>query len=61
MRSYMAFENQNAKFSQVIAELYVCMGFMALIIAMVPCARSEDSLLSVPVRRVRVVFSTTGF
>ena len=34
------------------------MGFMAHITAMVLCARSQDSLLSVSVRRVLVVIST---
>ena len=42
--------------------MYLHMGFMALEAAMmVLCARSQDSLLSVSVRRVHVVFSTTGF
>ena len=40
---------------------YVCMGFMALIAATVLCARSQDSLLSVSVLRIHVVFSTAGF
>ena len=40
---------------------YVCMGFMALITALVLCARSQDSLLSVAVCRINVVFSTAGF
>ena len=39
----------------------VCMGFMALITAMVLCARFQDSLLSVSVRRVHAVFSTAAF
>ena len=34
---------------------------MALIIAMVLCTRSQDSLLFVSLRRVHVVFSTAGF
>ena len=34
------------------------MCFMALIITLVLCARSQDSVMSVSVRRVRVVFST---
>ena len=38
--------------------MYVRMGFMALITTLVLCARSQDSLLSVSVRRVHVVFST---
>ena len=44
-----------------ILSLYVCIGFTALITAMVLCARSQDSVLSVSVRKERVVFSTTGF
>ena len=40
---------------------YECMGFMALITAMVVCAKSQRSLLSVSVRRVHVVFSAAGF
>ena len=35
--------------------------FMALVTAMVLCARSQDSLMSVSVRRVHVVFSTARF
>ena len=35
--------------------------FMALIATMILCARSRDSLLSVSVRGVLVVFSTAGF
>ena len=41
--------------------MYVCMGFIAFITAMVLSASSQDLLLSVSVRRVRVVFSTSGF
>ena len=49
--------------------LYVSMGFMALVTAMVWSlvtamvwsARSQDSALAVSVRRVHVVFSTAGF
>ena len=41
--------------------VYVCMGLMALVTAMVFFTRSLDSLLSVSVRRVHVVSSTTGF
>ena len=41
--------------------LCVCMVCMELITAMVLCARSRDSLLSASVRRVHVVFSTTGY
>ena len=41
--------------------MYVCMGFMALITAMVLCTRSQDSALSVSVRRMHVVFTTAGF
>ena len=37
------------------------MGFMVLITALVLCARSQDSLLSVSVRRVHVAFSTAGY
>ena len=37
------------------------MGFTALITAMVFGERSQDSLLSVSVRRVHIVFSTAGF
>ena len=40
--------------------MYVCMGFMALITAMVSCARSQDSLLSESVRRVQVVLLIAG-
>ena len=39
----------------------VHMGFTAIIIAMVLCARYQDSLLAVSVRRVHIVFSTAGF
>ena len=39
----------------------VCGAIMALITAMVLCARSRDSLVSVSPRRVHVIFSTTGF
>ena len=41
--------------------LCVCVGFMALTIAMVLNAESQDSLLSVSVRPVHVVFSTAPF
>ena len=41
--------------------MYVCMGFMALIIALLLCAMSQDSLLSVSVRRLHFVFSNAGF
>ena len=41
--------------------LYVCMGFIALVTDMVWSARSQDSALTVSVRRVHVVFSTAGF
>ena len=37
------------------------MGFMTLATALVLCARSLDSVLSMLVRRVLVVFSTAGF
>ena len=37
------------------------MGFMAFIATLVLHARSQDSLLSVSVRRVHVVFPTAGF
>ena len=46
---------------QVENETYLFMDFMALITAMVSCARSQDSLLSVSVRRLHVVFSTGRF
>ena len=39
----------------------VCMCFMALETAMVLCARSQDAVLSLSVRRTHVVFSTAGF
>ena len=41
--------------------MYVYMGFMALITTQVLCAKSQDSSLSVSVRRLHVVFSTVGF
>ena len=41
--------------------MYVCVGFMAFVTALVLCARSQDSSLSVSVRRADVVFSTAGF
>ena len=37
------------------------MGFMGLITAMDLCARSQYSVLSVSLRRVRFVFSTAGY
>ena len=37
------------------------MGFMAFMTALVLCARSQDLVLSVSVRRVHVVFSAAGF
>ena len=40
--------------------MYLCMGFTALVTAMVLCARSQDSLMSASVRRVHVLFSTAG-
>ena len=43
------------------ARVHVCMGFLALITAMVLCASSQDSVLSVSVRRVHVAFSTAAF
>ena len=43
------------------ARRYVCMGFVALITALVLCATSQDALLSVSVRRVHVVFPTAEF
>ena len=39
----------------------VCMGFMELLTAMNLCARSQDSLPSMSIRRVYIVFSTAGF
>ena len=44
-----------------IPGIYVCTGVMALLTAMILCARSQDSLLSVSVRMVHVVFSAAGF
>ena len=44
-----------------LIDTYVCRRFMALITAMVLCARSQDSLLSVSMRRVHVLFSTAEF
>ena len=47
-----------------ILESHRCMfvmGFKALMTTMVVRARSQDSALSVSVRRVYVVFSTVGF
>ena len=40
--------------------MYVCV-LMALITIMVLCARSQDFVMPVSVRRVHVVFSTAGF
>ena len=37
------------------------MRFMAIITAMVLCARSQDSLSSMSLRRLHVVFSNVGF
>ena len=37
------------------------MCFMALVTALVFCARSRDLVMLVRVRRVRVVFATAGF
>ena len=39
----------------------MCVVHMELRTAMVLCARSYDSLLTVSVRRLHVVFSSTGF
>ena len=39
----------------------VCMCFTALITAVILCARSQDLVMSVSVRKVRAVFSTAGF
>ena len=41
--------------------MYVCMGFMEPITAMVLGTRSQDSVLSVAARKGHVVFSTDGF
>ena len=41
--------------------VYVCIGLLALRTAMVLCAMSQDSVLSVSLRTVHVVFSTAGF
>ena len=38
-----------------------CKGFMALVTALILCARSQGLYLSVSERRVHVVFSTAGF
>ena len=38
-----------------------CNSFIALITVMVLCAMSQNSLLSVSVRRVIVIFSSAGF
>ena len=40
--------------------MYVCV-LVALITTLVLCARSQDLVMSVPVRRVHVVLSTAGF
>ena len=40
-----------------VHSMYVCISFMALITAIVLCARSLDSVLSVSVPRVHVLFS----
>ena len=39
---------------------YVCV-FMALITTLVLCARSQDLVMTVSVRRVHLVLSTAGF
>ena len=44
-----------------VVPLHVFMGFMALITAVVLCASSQDSLLSVSMSRVHVVFSIAIF
>ena len=41
--------------------MYICVGFMALITAMVLRARFQSLLMSVSVRKVQVVFSIAGF
>ena len=41
--------------------MHVYMGFVALTTAMVLCTKSENSVLSVSVRKVHVVISTAGF
>ena len=46
------------KLTNFISRIYVRMGLMALITAIVLCARSQDSLLTVLARTVHVVFST---
>ena len=43
-----------------IVFMHVCMAFMALTFALVLCARSRDSLLSMSVRRIHVLFSNAG-
>ena len=40
---------------------FVCVFFMALTTTLVLCARSQDFVISVSVRRVHVVLSTSGF
>ena len=41
--------------------IHVCMGIMTLIAAIVLCVKTVDSLLSVSMRKVQVLFSTAGF
>ena len=44
---------------KTLKDCFVC-AFMALITTLVLCARSQDIVMSVSVRRVNVVFSTAG-
>ena len=48
-------------FSSTRSRLDICMGFIAFINAMILCARSQDSVPSVSVRRVHFIFSTACF
>ena len=41
--------------------MYACLCFMALIAALILCARSQDLVMSVSVRKLHVVYSTAGF
>ena len=51
----------NAQPHRCTTHRYVRMGFTTLRTALIFCAKSQDSLPSVPVRRAHVVFSTAGF
>ena len=41
--------------------MYACMGFTAFISAMVLCARSQNLVLPVSVRRIHAVLAIAGF